>query len=166
MINWATPAIVLGLTGNLQGTWKNFNLETVQKIKRCHFTPYLMLASMIKKVEHFGCGSRPAGTFNFADRSGIPFNGLTNLWKVLSRMNLYHILRWLPKFQEWCWVGTSPSRQWRSRSCLKEKPRTRLPIMLILNLLTLQEWTSWQLFIPTMIKLPWSPTILIMMMVS
>ena len=71
MVSRSTPAIVLGLTGNLQGTYKFFNLETGKKIKRRQFTPYPMPDTVIKKVEAFGKSS--LGAFDFADRNGILF---------------------------------------------------------------------------------------------
>jgi hypothetical protein len=75
MVSRATPAIVLGPTGNLQGTYKFFNLLTGLKIKRRSFTPYPMPDSVIKKVE--GYATKKAnpndGDFDFADRSGILF---------------------------------------------------------------------------------------------
>jgi hypothetical protein len=71
MVSRSTPAIVLGLTGNLQGTYKFFNLETEKKIKCRQFTPYPMPDTVIKKVEAFGKSS--SGAFDFADRNGILF---------------------------------------------------------------------------------------------
>ncbi len=63
--------IVLGPTGNLQGSYKFFSLETGKKIK-CHkCTTCLMPDSVIKKVEAFSKSSW--GVFNFADRNGIFF---------------------------------------------------------------------------------------------
>jgi hypothetical protein len=74
MVSRATPAIVLGPTGNLQGTYKFFNLETGLKIKRRSFTRYPMPDSVIKKVEQYAKRRNPGdGDFNFADRSGILF---------------------------------------------------------------------------------------------
>jgi hypothetical protein len=59
--------------GNLQGTYTFFSLETGMKIKQREFTLYPMPDSIIKKVEHFGRLGAPAGVFDFANRSGIPF---------------------------------------------------------------------------------------------
>jgi hypothetical protein len=64
MVTQSTPAIVLGRTGNLQGIYKFFSLETGKKIKR---HKYLVK----KKVEAFGKSS--SGVFDFADRNGILF---------------------------------------------------------------------------------------------
>ncbi len=71
MVTRSTPAIVLGLTGNLQGTYKFFSLETGKKIKRRKFTACPMPDLIIKKVEAFGKSS--SGVFDFADRNGILF---------------------------------------------------------------------------------------------
>jgi hypothetical protein len=57
MVTRLTPAIVLGLTGNLQGTYKFFSLETGKKIKRRKLTAYPMRDLVIKKVEAFGKSS-------------------------------------------------------------------------------------------------------------
>jgi hypothetical protein len=53
MVSRATPSIVLGPTGNLQGTYKFFSLTTGKKIKRRQFTRYPMSDSVIAKVEQF-----------------------------------------------------------------------------------------------------------------
>jgi hypothetical protein len=71
MVTWATPAIVLGLTGNLQEAYKFYNLATGKKIKRHMFTPYPMPDLVIKKVETFGTGKQDG--FNFADCNGTLF---------------------------------------------------------------------------------------------
>jgi hypothetical protein len=71
MVTHLTPAIVLGPTGNLQGTYKFFSLETGKKIKRHKLTAYPMPDLVIKQVEAFGKSS--SGAFNFADRNGILF---------------------------------------------------------------------------------------------
>jgi hypothetical protein len=71
MVTHSTPAIVLGPTGNLQGTYKFFSLETGKKIKRRKLTAYPMPDSLIKQVEAFGKSSW--GVFDFAKRDGILF---------------------------------------------------------------------------------------------
>ncbi len=71
MVTRATPAIVLGPTGNLQGTYKIYNLTTGKKIKRHIFTPYPMPNLVIKKVETFGAGKQNG--FDFADPNGTLF---------------------------------------------------------------------------------------------
>ncbi len=71
MITQWTPAIVLGPTGNLQGTYKFFSLETGKKMKCRKFTACPMPDLVIKKVEAFGKSS--SGVFDFADRNGILF---------------------------------------------------------------------------------------------
>jgi hypothetical protein len=71
MVTRSTPAIVLGPTGNLQGTYKFFSLETGKKIKRRKLTAYPMPDSVIKQVEAFGKSS--SGVFDLANRNGILF---------------------------------------------------------------------------------------------
>jgi hypothetical protein len=73
MTTRSTPAIVLGPTGNLQGTYKFLNLVTGKKVKRRAFTPYPMPDSVIKKVEAYGKSTTLPGIFDFADRNGILF---------------------------------------------------------------------------------------------
>jgi hypothetical protein len=72
MMTRSTPAIVLGPTGNLQGTYKFLSLVTRKKVKRRAFTPYPMPDLVIKKVEAYGKSTLP-GIFDFADRSDIHF---------------------------------------------------------------------------------------------
>jgi hypothetical protein len=73
MVTHSTPAIVLGPTVNLQGTYKFFSLATGEKVKQCAFTPYPMLNMVIRKVEVYGKSTALLGSFNFADRNGILF---------------------------------------------------------------------------------------------
>ena len=42
MVTRSTPAIVLGPTGNLQGTYKFFSLETGKNLKHRKLTAYTM----------------------------------------------------------------------------------------------------------------------------
>ncbi len=60
MVTQATPAIVLGLTGNLQGIYKFCNLVTGKKIKRYMFMPYPIPNLVIKKVEALAQESKTA----------------------------------------------------------------------------------------------------------
>ena len=73
MVTRSTPAIVLGPTGNLQGTYKFLSLVTRKKVKRQAFMPYPMSDSVIKKVEAYGKSTALLGIFDFADRNGILF---------------------------------------------------------------------------------------------
>ena len=73
MVTCSTPAIVLGPTGNLQGTYKFLSLTTGKKVKRRAFTLYPMPDSVIKKVEAYGKSTTHPGMFDFADRNGILF---------------------------------------------------------------------------------------------
>ncbi len=72
-VTHSTPAIVLGPTGNLQGTYKFLSLATGKKVKRRAFTPYPMPDSVIKKVKVYGKSTTLPGIFDFADRNGILF---------------------------------------------------------------------------------------------
>ncbi len=74
MVSRSMPSIVLGPTGNLQGTYKFFSLVTGKKIKRRRLTRYPMPDSVIKKVETYA--ARKVGkpkALDFTDRSGILF---------------------------------------------------------------------------------------------
>jgi hypothetical protein len=73
MVTRSTPAIVLGPTGNLQGTYKFLSLATGKKVKRRAFTPYPMPDSVIKKVEAYGKSATLPDIFGFAVRNGILF---------------------------------------------------------------------------------------------
>ncbi len=73
MISRTTPSIVLGPTGNLQGTYKFFSLETGKKIKRRRFSPYPMPDSVIARVEQYDNDNALPGIFDFADRNGVLF---------------------------------------------------------------------------------------------
>ncbi len=54
IVTCLTLAIVLGLTGNLQGPYKFFNMLTGKKIKQQKLTAYPTAETIIKKVEQFG----------------------------------------------------------------------------------------------------------------
>jgi hypothetical protein len=73
MVTHSTPPIVLGPTGNLQGTYKFFSMVTGQKIKWCVFTSYPMPDLVIKKVEAFGKSNAQPGSFVFVDWNSILF---------------------------------------------------------------------------------------------
>jgi len=73
MTSRTTPAIVLGPTGNLQGTYKFFSLTTGKKLKRRQFTPYPMPDTVIALVERYGTENALPGIFDFADRNGVLF---------------------------------------------------------------------------------------------
>jgi hypothetical protein len=73
MVTCSTLAIVLGPTGNLQGTYKFLSLATRKKVKQHAFTPYPMPDLVIKKVEAYGKSTALLGIFDFANRNGILF---------------------------------------------------------------------------------------------
>jgi hypothetical protein len=66
-----TLVIILGPTGNLQGTYTFYNLATGKKIKRRMFMPYPMPNLVIKKIEKFGAGKQDS--FDFTDCNGALF---------------------------------------------------------------------------------------------
>jgi hypothetical protein len=88
MVSRTSPAIVLGPTGNIQGTYKLLNLATGKKIKCRQFTACPMPDSVIKKVEAIGQQKLP-GMFNF---SGM--RTLTSIMRILSRKTSYYTHRW------------------------------------------------------------------------
>ncbi len=73
MVTRTTRAIVLSLTGNMQGTYKFFSLATGKKVKQCAFTPYPMLDLVIRKVKVYGKSTTLPGSFDLANRNGILF---------------------------------------------------------------------------------------------
>jgi hypothetical protein len=73
MVTCSAPAIVLGPTGNLQGTYIFFNMITGKKIKQQKLTAYPMPESIIKKVEQFGKSNTRPNTLNFTNLNGILF---------------------------------------------------------------------------------------------
>jgi hypothetical protein len=77
MVTRSTPAIVLGPTGNLQGTCKFFSLETGKKIKRRKFTACPMPDSVMKKVEAFGKSS--SGYLILPTETAFSLNGTRRL---------------------------------------------------------------------------------------
>ena len=73
MVTRSTPAIVLGPTGNLQGTFKFLSLATRMKVKQRAFMPYPMPDLIIKKVKAYSKLTALLGIFDFANRNGILF---------------------------------------------------------------------------------------------
>ncbi len=71
MVTRSTPAIVLGPTGNLQGTFKFLSLATRMKVKQRAFMPYPMPDLIIKKVKAYSKLTALLGIFDFANRNGI-----------------------------------------------------------------------------------------------
>jgi hypothetical protein len=86
MAMWTTPAIVLGLIGNLQGTCKFLSLTTGKKVKRWAFTGYPMLDSVIRMVERLAETTARAGEFNFGDQNGILFEWNDKIDKTPERI--------------------------------------------------------------------------------
>jgi hypothetical protein len=71
MVTRSTPAIVLGPTGNQQGTYKFLSLTTGKKIKRQQMTKYPMPDSVVKQVKKLA--HRAVGTFDFTERNRVLF---------------------------------------------------------------------------------------------
>jgi hypothetical protein len=71
MVTCSTPVIVFGPMGNLQSTYKFFNMLTGKK--QWKLTAYPMPKSIIKKVEQFGKSHARPNSLDFSDRNGILF---------------------------------------------------------------------------------------------
>ena len=68
------PAICLGPTGNIQGSYSFLNLASGLVIKRRQFTELLAPDSVIKCVETFAAKSNVSSNLVFANRHKIPFD--------------------------------------------------------------------------------------------
>jgi hypothetical protein len=86
MVTQLTPAIVLGPTGNLQGTFKFFSLVTGKKIKQRKMTAYPMPNLVIKKVEQPGKAHTTPNVFDFSDRNGVLFEWKDEVDEYLERI--------------------------------------------------------------------------------
>jgi hypothetical protein len=86
MVTCLTLAILLGLMGNLQGTYKFFNTLTGKKIKQQKLTVKPMPESITKKVEQFGKSNSWPNTLDFADRNGILFEWNDNVDEYQERL--------------------------------------------------------------------------------
>ncbi len=73
MVSRSTPAIVLGPTGNIQGTYKVFNLRTGKKIKQRKIMVMPMPDTVIAQVERLGHTNATPNMFDFSDRNGVLF---------------------------------------------------------------------------------------------
>ena len=65
-----TPGICLGPTGNFQGTYKWFNLNTGRVIKHKSWTPYPMTSHIMERVEKLAEQDRIPWHIEFRDRHG------------------------------------------------------------------------------------------------
>ena len=68
------PAICLGPTGNLQGTYSFLNLATGLVIKRCHFTELPAPDSVIKRVTSLAGNNGISPSLVFMDHHKKPFD--------------------------------------------------------------------------------------------
>ena len=73
MVSCSTPVIILGPTGNIQGTYKVFNLRTGKKIKWRKITVMSMPDTVITQVERLGHTNTAPNMFDFSDRNGVLF---------------------------------------------------------------------------------------------
>ncbi len=84
MTSWASPAITLDPTGNLQGTYKFFILKTGMLLKRQAFALLPMLYSIIRQVEAWNHQSmKPENKLIFAELNQASF-----LWNDSINHNL------------------------------------------------------------------------------
>jgi hypothetical protein len=70
------PAICLGPTANLQGSYTFISLQTGKWITRKQFKNLPMPASIIKRVEALAIKEKQDRTITFHDRSGAPITDL------------------------------------------------------------------------------------------
>jgi hypothetical protein len=73
MVSCSTPTIVLGPTGNLQGTYKFFSLAMGKKVKQRAFMLYPMPDLVIRKVKVYCKSTALPGSFDFDGRNSIFF---------------------------------------------------------------------------------------------
>ena len=66
------PAICLGTTGNLQGSYWFLNLCEVRHIKRCTFTPIPVPTSIIEHIHALANADDQNPALDFFDRLGNP----------------------------------------------------------------------------------------------
>ncbi len=150
MVTQSTPAIVLGLTGNLQGTYNFFSLETGKKITRHKFTACPMPDSVIKKMEAFGKSS--SGVFDFADRNGILFEWNEEVEKCpkgIVKEGVVLYLSLVAKFLGSPWAETTLFQQSKRTSFRRAAPKPTLPATPTWSSLPSQEWTHQRSFMPT-----------------
>jgi hypothetical protein len=153
MVTRSNPAIVLGPTGNLQGTYKFLSLATRKKVKQRAFTLYPMPDLVIKKVKAYGKPTTLLGIFDFADRNGILFEwnnevdefpeGIVEVEDVILYLSLAteHPGVVLGRDQPLPSIEDELIPQGRT-----EDPQLAMPTS---GHLTLQEWQQHQLYMPT-----------------
>ena len=114
MVSRSTRAIVLGPTGNMQGTYKVFNLRTGKKIKRRKLTVMPMPDSVIAQVERLGQRNAAPNMFDFSDRNGVLFEWNedvdSNIRRALSRRTLSSTCPSRRRLPALFLSGTNPSR--------------------------------------------------------
>jgi hypothetical protein len=152
MVTRSTPAIVLGPTGNLQGSYKFLSLATGKKVKRCAFTPYPMPDLVIRKVEAYGKSTAlpgiltlPTGTAYFSNGTREWTSFLKGLLMLRTSSSTLPSLR---NTQEWCSGETNPFHQSRRSSSLKGELKMLRLAMPTFSHSTSQEWWQRQSYTP------------------
>jgi hypothetical protein len=128
MVTCSTPAIVLGPTGNLRGTYKFFSLVMGKKVKRRTFTPYPMLDLVIRKVKVYGKLTALPGSLTLPTEMASFLNGMrrsTGFPRGSSKLKTLSSTLPLPRnIQGWCSGKTNPSRQSRRSMFPRDMPKT------------------------------------------
>ena len=128
MVTHSTPAIVLGPTGILQGTYKFLSLATGKKVKQQAFTPYPIPDSHQKRLKRMA-NRPPSQVFLTTPTATASFLNRKRKWtsfpKALSRLRtLSSTLLSLRNIQEWCLGKINPFHQLRSRLSSKASRRS------------------------------------------
>lgn len=109
MVSRTSHAIILGPTGNIQGSYKLLNLSTGKKLKRRKFTKCPMPDSVISQVETMGQQNLP-GVFDFWTETECCLNGMmtsTRTMKISSKKTSYFTHHWRRNSWASLWTGTS-----------------------------------------------------------
>ena len=155
MVSRLTPAIVLGPTGNIQGTYKVFNLRTGKKIKRRKITVMLMPDTVIAEVERLGHPNADPNMFDFSDRNGVPFEWNDDIDKTpegISRRMSSSIRPLQRRLLALSSNKTNQSQPWKTKSNPKAAPKTRQLEMPTWSRSTPQKWAHQRSFTPTRMK--------------
>jgi hypothetical protein len=153
MVTLSTPAILLGPTGNLQGTYKFLSLATRKKVKRCAFTLYPMPDLVIKKVNEYGKSTALPGFLSLPTGTASFLNG-TRKWTSFPKESLTlrtssSTLPSLWNTQEWCSGKINPFHRLRRSTSLKGEPRMLWLSMPTSSSSTSQEWRQQRSYTPT-----------------
>jgi hypothetical protein len=150
MVTRSTPAIVLGPTGNLQGTYKFLSLVTGKKVKQCAFTPFPMPDLVIKKVKAYGKSTALLGIFDFADKNGILFEWNKEVDKFPKGIvEIKDVVLYPSLAAEHPGVVTNPFLRSRRNSSPKAALKTPRLAMPTSGRSTSQKWQQRQSYTPT-----------------